>query len=70
MVVETYHDEPSTFFQHIELEDKRLQSIAIKRLVGEDLTVGAQRNLTILLASGQYIVNFDDDDSSKFTHCD
>ena len=30
--------------------------------MGEDLTVGAKRNLTILLASGQYMVNFDEDD--------
>ena len=62
VVIETYHDQPSAFFQHIALMDKRLKYIAIKRPVGEDLTVGAKRNLTILLASGQYIVNFDDDD--------
>ena len=30
--------------------------------MGEDLTVGAKQNLTILLASGQYMVNFDEDD--------
>ena len=62
VVVETYHDEPSAFFQSIARVDKRLKYIAIKRPVGEDLTVGAKRNATILLASGQYIVNFDDDD--------
>jgi len=62
VVVETYHDEPSAFFKRIALEDPRLKYIAIKRPVGEDLTVGAKRNLTILLASGQYCVNFDDDD--------
>ena len=62
VVVETYHHEPSTFFQSIALVDKRLKYIAIKCPVGEDLNVGAKRNLTILLASGQYIVNFDDDD--------
>ena len=62
VVVETYHDEPSAFFQHIAREDPRLKYMAIKRPVGEDLTVGAKRNLTILLASGQYCVNFDDDD--------
>jgi len=62
VVVETYHDEPSSFFQHISRIDKRLKYVAIKRPVGEDLTVGAKRNATILLASGQYIVNFDDDD--------
>ena len=62
VVVETYHDQPSAFFKHIALMDKRLKYIAIKRPVGEDLTVGAKRNLTILLASGQYCVNFDDDD--------
>ena len=62
VVVETYHDEPSVFFRRIAQEDPRLKYIAIKRPVGEDLTVGAKRNLTILLASGQYCVNFDDDD--------
>ena len=62
VVVETYHDEPSAFFQSIALVDSRLKYIAIKRPLGEDLTVGAKRNLTILLASGQYCVNFDDDD--------
>ena len=49
-------------FRRIAQEDPRLKYIAIKRPVGEDLTVGAKRNLTILLASGQYCVNFDDDD--------
>ena len=62
MVVETYHDEPSAFFQSIALVDPRLKYFGIKRPVGEDLTVGAKRNATILLASGQYCVNFDDDD--------
>ena len=62
VVVETYHDEPSAFFRRIAQEDPRLKYIAIKRPLGEDLTVGAKRNLTILLASGQYCVNFDDDD--------
>ena len=62
LVVETYHDEPSAFFQRIAEQDSRLKYTAIQRPVGEDLTVGAKRNLTILLASGQYIVNFDDDD--------
>ena len=50
-----------SIFRRIALENWRLKYIAIKRPVGEDLTVGAKRNLTILLASGQYIVNFDED---------
>ena len=70
VVVETYHDEPSAFFQSIARMDERLtyyfirqslvhsrnalEYVAIKRPVGEDLTVGAKRNLTILQASGQY----------------
>ena len=62
VVVETYHDEPSAFFESIARVDNRLKYVAIKCPVGEDLTVGAKRNATILLASGQYIVNFDDDD--------
>ena len=62
VVVETYHDRPSTFFCDIALEDTRLKYIAIKCPLGEDLTVGAKRNLTIWMASGEYCVNFDDDD--------
>ena len=62
VVVETYHDEPSVFFQRIAQQDSRLKYTAIQRPVGEDLNVGAKRNLTVLLASGQYIVNFNDDD--------
>ena len=62
VVVETYHDQPSAFFRRIAREDTRLRYIAIQCPVGEDLTVGAKRNLTILLASGEYCVNFDDDD--------
>ena len=62
VVVETYHDQPSAFFRRIAREDTRLRYIAIQCPVGEDLTVGAKRNLTVLLASGEYCVNFDDDD--------
>ena len=40
------------------------QYIAIKCPMGEDLTVGAKRSLTVWLASGEYCVNFDDDDLS------
>jgi len=36
--------------------------LVIKRPVGEDVSVGAKRTLTVLLASGEYCVNFDDDD--------
>ena len=42
------------FFESIARLDSRLKYVAIKRPVGEDLTVGAKRNATILLASGQY----------------
>ena len=71
VVVETYHHEPSSFFQSIARVDSRLRYVAIKRPVGEDLTVGAKRNLTILLASGQYCVNFDDDDlyADRYVEC-
>ena len=62
VVVETYHDQPSAFFRRIAREDTRLKYVAIQCPVGEDLTVGAKRNLTVLLASGEYCVNFDDDD--------
>ena len=62
VVVETHHGEPSTFFQEIAAKDPRVRYINIQRAEGDDLSIGAKRNLTCLLASGQFIVNFDDDD--------
>ena len=62
VVVETHHGEPSTFLQQMAAQDERLKYIPIYRPHGADLSVGVKRNLTCLLASGQYIVNFDDDD--------
>ena len=50
VVVETYHHEPSSFFQSIARVDSRLRYFAIKRPVGEDLTVGAKRNIRFLFA--------------------
>ena len=39
--------------------------------VGQDLNVGAKRNLTVWLSSGEYCVNFDDDDlyADKYVEC-
>jgi len=62
VVVETYHTQPSPFFQRIAAQDERLRYVALQRPETDDLTVGAKRNLTVLLSSGQYCVNFDDDD--------
>ena len=62
VVVETHHGEPSAFFQELAGKDPRLKYISIYRPKTHDLPVGTKRNLTCLMASGQYIVNFDDDD--------
>ena len=58
VVVETYLIHfPAHCARELAIEVYRDQTSS----VGEDLTVGAKLNLTILLASGQYIVSFDDD---------
>ena len=52
------------FFQSLARVTLEIEILfGIKRPVGEDLTVGRKKKYaTILLASGQYCVNFDDDD--------
>ena len=58
VVVETYLiNFPAHCARELAIEVYRDQTSS----VGEDLTVGAKLNLTILLVSGQYIVSFDDD---------
>ncbi|CAK9100872.1 unnamed protein product [Durusdinium trenchii] len=59
VVVETYDstvEQPSSFFQ--DLKDDRLVHVAL----AHDLNVGLKRNISVLMASGEYCVNFDDDD--------
>jgi len=62
IVVETYEESPSEFLQLKAKEDRRLVHVCFKRPPGEDFSVGLKRNMTLHLASGQFIVNFDDDD--------
>lgn len=63
VVVETYVDAPSAFFQRKAKEDDRLVYISL-RVAGEeeDFTVGLKRDMTLHLASGEFVANFDDDD--------
>merc|ERR1712060_281178 len=42
--------------------DRRLVHITMQRAVGTDFTVGLKRNMTLHIASGEFVVNFDDDD--------
>jgi hypothetical protein len=63
VVLETYEDAPSSFLASKALTDKRLVHVAIPRKAGTvDFTVGLKRNMTLHLASGEFVVNFDDDD--------
>lgn len=62
IVVETYEDQPSEFLLRKAAEDSRLVHVCIQRDAGTDFTVGLKRNMTLHLASGKYVVNFDDDD--------
>eukprot|EP00932_Pfiesteria_piscicida_P023146 SRR837773.988.p1 GENE.SRR837773.988~~SRR837773.988.p1 ORF type:complete len:359 (+),score=96.33 SRR837773.988:151-1077(+) len=62
VVLETYESSPSAFLQQKAAEDHRLVHVCIKVKAGEDFSVGLKRNMTLHLASGEYIVNFDDDD--------
>ncbi|OLQ08853.1 hypothetical protein AK812_SmicGene7628 [Symbiodinium microadriaticum] len=56
IVLETHQGRPSEFFQSLGAEN-----VVYISLEG-DCSIGCKRNLGILLASGQVIVNFDDDD--------
>jgi len=62
IVVETYEDAPSKFLQQKAMVDERIVHITIKVQPGQDFTVGLKRNMTLHMATGEYIVNFDDDD--------
>lgn len=62
VVVETYQTSPSAFLTEKAKECEQFVYVAIKRDLDEDFTVGLKRDMTLHLASGEYIVNFDDDD--------
>eukprot|EP00435_Cladocopium_sp_Y103_P000168 s2088_g1.t1 len=65
VVVETYNhnQHPSEVFTKlVKAGEKRLKYLAIEVDENGDFTVGAKRNLTVLMSSGQYCVHFDDDD--------
>lgn len=68
VVLETYEDEPSSFLHEIAKTDKRLVLCSFQRKKGEDFNVGMKRNMTLHLASGEFIVNFDDDDIYASTY--
>merc|ERR1712232_1471399 len=62
IVVESYEDYPSEFLRQKAKEDDRLVHVCFRRFLDEDFSVGLKRNMTLHLASGEFIVNFDDDD--------
>jgi hypothetical protein len=62
IVVETYETSPSAFLQQKAKEDPRLVHVCFQRAHGHDFSVGLKRDMTLHLASGSVVVNFDDDD--------
>lgn len=62
VVFETYEDAPSSFLREKAKTDKRIVYVTMHRAADTDFTVGLKRNMTLHLASGEFIVNFDDDD--------
>eukprot|EP00927_Polykrikos_kofoidii_P046209 TRINITY_DN40418_c0_g1_i1.p1 TRINITY_DN40418_c0_g1~~TRINITY_DN40418_c0_g1_i1.p1 ORF type:complete len:889 (-),score=104.09 TRINITY_DN40418_c0_g1_i1:209-2875(-) len=62
IVVETYQSAPSSFLQQKAKEDSRLVYVGFHRNEDTDFNVGLKRNMTLHLASGEFVVNFDDDD--------
>ncbi|CAJ1355409.1 unnamed protein product [Effrenium voratum] len=62
IVIETYEDAPSEYLQKKMRVDERVVHITIKVQPGKDFTVGLKRNMTLHMATGEFIVNFDDDD--------
>jgi glycosyltransferase involved in cell wall biosynthesis len=68
IVVETYDTAPSAFLQKKAQEDSRLVFISLQREAEDDFNVGLKRDMTLHLATGEYIVNFDDDDIYAATY--
>jgi len=62
IVVETFEDAPSSFLQHKAKEDSRLVHVCLQRAADADFNVGLKRDMTLHLASGEFVANFDDDD--------
>jgi glycosyltransferase involved in cell wall biosynthesis len=64
IVVETYEHSPSEYLRQKAKEDDRLVHVCFRRSISsdEDFNVGLKRNMTLHLASGEFVVNFDDDD--------
>lgn len=62
VVVESYETEPSAFLQQKATEDSRFVLFSFRVPAQGDYSVGLKRNMTLHLASGEYVVNFDDDD--------
>eukprot|EP00405_Crypthecodinium_cohnii_P007456 CAMPEP_0206419776 /NCGR_PEP_ID=MMETSP0324_2-20121206/384_1 /ASSEMBLY_ACC=CAM_ASM_000836 /TAXON_ID=2866 /ORGANISM="Crypthecodinium cohnii, Strain Seligo" /LENGTH=408 /DNA_ID=CAMNT_0053883405 /DNA_START=484 /DNA_END=1706 /DNA_ORIENTATION=- len=63
IVVETHEVEPSPFLSKKAREDPRLVFLSFKIPENaEDFTVGLKRDMTLYLATGEFVANFDDDD--------
>lgn len=68
IVVETYVESPSAFLHQKAKEDRRLVHVSFKVDPEQDFTVGLKRDMTLHLASGEFVANFDDDDVYAATY--
>lgn len=62
IVIETYEGKPSKFFSELDGKDDRLVFLSFKVSKGQDICIGSKRNIGHHIATGDYVVNFDDDD--------
>mmetsp|Transcript_62047 Transcript_62047/g.192188 ORF Transcript_62047/g.192188 Transcript_62047/m.192188 type:complete len:905 (-) Transcript_62047:60-2774(-) len=62
VIVETYTHKYSEFFHELARRDPRVVYVRFQRPAGEDWSIGLKRNIGAHLATGELIVNFDDDD--------
>lgn len=62
VIVESYENQPSDFFLQKAKSDNRLVYVCFRRPLNDDFSTGLKRDMTLHLASGEFVVNFDDDD--------
>lgn len=62
IVVDTFVNTPSRFFESKMRQDSRVVYIPLKVSVDGDHSIGLKRNMCTFLATGSYLAHFDDDD--------
>eukprot|EP00930_Biecheleria_cincta_P004045 TRINITY_DN104952_c0_g1_i1.p1 TRINITY_DN104952_c0_g1~~TRINITY_DN104952_c0_g1_i1.p1 ORF type:complete len:895 (-),score=128.23 TRINITY_DN104952_c0_g1_i1:37-2451(-) len=62
VIVETYTEASSAFFEKKALADNRITYVRFRVEPGKDWSIGLKRNIGAHLATGEFIASFDDDD--------